>query len=144
MNIPARLAIVGTCAVLCAAATLVANSARDGGGTIPGAVEWFGTVRDANSYQRVASESPQKLTFRKLEAVVRRHALAVSSHARMEFGSVRVTGKTALVQVLFLAPDGAMCPVVYKLSVRHNSWRVVNVQRLWFIPHSSLLRGVKA
>ena len=62
----------------------------------------------------------------------------------MEFGLVQVAGGTALVQVLFFAPDGEMCPVIYKLTAEHDSWKVVNVQRMWFVPRWRLLRGVKA
>jgi hypothetical protein len=144
MNLITRLAIVGGCALLCAAATIVANSGQDCDGEI---ADWPGTFdlsSLANSYRHVASESARDRTFRQVEAVIRRHASAASHHARMEFGSVEVTGRTAVVQVLFFAPDGEVCPIVYKLAATRKSWKVVAVQRLWFVPRSRLLRGVRA
>jgi hypothetical protein len=141
MNVLTRLAVVGACALLCAGATIVASSARN---EEVSKFESFGGNQFADWYRHVASRSQQDLPFRQFESVIRRHALAASHHARMEFGSVEITGRTALVQVLFFAPDGAMCPVIYKLAATHNSWKVVSVQRIWFVPRSRLLRGVKA
>jgi hypothetical protein len=144
MNSITRLGIVGACAVLCAVAAIVANSARNQEASVGDDLQSFNWNQIVNGYRRVAGESPRELTFRQVESVIRRHAFATAHHARMEFGSVEVAGRTALVQVLFFAPDGAMCPVIYKLAAKHDSWKVVSVQRIWFVPPSRLLRGVKA
>jgi hypothetical protein len=144
MNNITRLGVVGLCGALCAVATIVANSERDQEAGVGDDFQSPGWKQLANGYRRVAGESQQELTFRQVESVVRRHAFATAHYGRIEFGSVDVTGATALVQVLFFARDGEMCPVIYKLAAEHNSWKVVSVQRIWFVPRSRLLRGVKA
>ena len=51
---------------------------------------------------------------------------------------------SALAKVMFVSNDGRVQPFLYKLLAEHNSWKVVNVQRMWYIPQSHLLRGVRA
>ena len=51
---------------------------------------------------------------------------------------------TALAEVMFVSNDGGVLPFLYKLLPERDSWKIVNVQRMWYIPRSRLLRGVRA
>jgi hypothetical protein len=84
-----------------------------------------------------------KPTFKEMESVIRRDAAARSQHGRMEFGSVRIQQGTTLAEIIFVADDGRVQPFLYKLLPEKNSWKIVNVQRIWFVPRSRLLRGVR-
>jgi len=58
---------------------------------------------------------------------------------------LRANGEgTALAEVMFVNNDGRVQPFLYKLLPERNSWKIVNVQRMWFVPRSHLLRGVRA
>jgi hypothetical protein len=51
---------------------------------------------------------------------------------------------TAFAEVMFISDDGRVLPLLYKLLPQRNSWKIVNVQRIWYVPRSHLLRGVRA
>src|SRR5207253_758726 len=97
-----------------------------------------------DGYQFAASSARPKLTFQQLETLIRRDPIAQSQPGRMEFGSVRMEEGTALAEVMFVSNDGRVQPFLYKLLPERNSWKIVNVQRMWFVPRSHLLRGVRA
>lgn len=84
-----------------------------------------------------------KPSFKELESVIHRDAIAKSQHGRIEFGSVRMEQGTALAEIVFVANDGRTQPFLYKLLPERNSWKIVDVRRIWFIPRSHLLRGVQ-
>ena len=95
-------------------------------------------------YQFAASRTRPKLTFQELEIIIRRDPVAKSQRGRMEFGSVRMEDGSAFAEVMFVSNDGRVQPFLYKLLPEQNSWKVVNVQRMWYVPRSRLLRGVRA
>ena len=95
-------------------------------------------------YQVAASGAGPKLTFQQLETIIRRDPVAKSQRGRMEFGSVRMEEGTALAEVMFVSNDGRVLPFLYKLLPERSSWKIVNVQRMWYVPRSHLLRGVRA
>ena len=97
----------------------------------------------ANAYEQIASARQHELTFSELESLGRHHKTYRCYHGRIEFGSVKMEGATAVVQVLFFAPDGSMSPFSYTLTEKDNAWKVENVQRIWFVPRSRLLRGLR-
>ena len=97
----------------------------------------------ANAYEQVASDRQHELTFSELESIIRHHKTARSHRGRIEFGSVKVEATTAVVQVLFFAPDGRMRPFSYTLTAKNNLWKVESVVQIWFVPRSRLLRGVR-
>jgi hypothetical protein len=144
MKIATRFAIIGASALLCAGGVLITNSARE---TIPSS----GVIDDAanaisldDGYQFAASRDRPKLTFQQLETIIRGDPVAKSQHGRVEFGSVRMEEGTALAEVMFVSNDGRVQPFLYKLLPERHSWKIVNVQRMWFVPRSHLLRGVRA
>ncbi len=97
-----------------------------------------------DGYQYASTNSDPKLTFQQLEAIIRKDPTAKQQHGKIEFGSVRMGQGTALAQVMFVSDDGRVLPMLYKLLPQRNSWKIVNVQRMWYVPRSHLLRGVRA
>lgn len=96
-----------------------------------------------HDYQFASSGAPS-ITFHELEAIIRRDPTAKQQHGKIEFGSVRLEQGTALAEVMFVTDDGRVFPFLYKLLPQRNSWKIVNVQRIWYVPRSHLLRGVRA
>jgi hypothetical protein len=91
-----------------------------------------------------AADSTPKPTFKELETIIRRDPIAKSQRGKIEFGSVRMDGGAALAEVMFVSDDGHVLPFLYKLHSERNTWKIINVQRLWYIPRSHLLRGIRA
>lgn len=96
-----------------------------------------------DGYQFASTRTPM-LTFQQLETIIRRDPTAKEQPGKIEFGSVRLDQGTALAEVMFVRDDGRVFPFLYKLLPQHNSWKIVNVQRIWYVPRSHLLRGVRA
>jgi Domain of unknown function (DUF4864) len=144
MNSAVRLAIVANCFVLCAGALMVAGFPRDSSANADPGLAAIDEVDFANAYQHVATEAQPSLNLTQVESIIRHDYTAMWHRGRMEFGGVRVSGRTAEVEVLFFARDGQIRPVVYKLVAMNNSWKITSVQRRWFVPRSSLLRGLRA
>jgi hypothetical protein len=86
----------------------------------------------------------RKPTFKELETIIRRDPIAKSQRGKIEFGSFRMAGGTALAEVMFVSDDGHVLPFLYKLHSERNAWKIINVQRLWYIPRSHLLRAIRA
>lgn len=101
------------------------------------------TIVATDGYQFAASRIP-KLTFQQLETIIRRDPLAKAQRGRIEFGSVRMEESAAIAEVMFISNDDRVTPFLYNLQPERNSWKVVNVQRIWYVPRSHLLRGVRA
>ncbi|HVI82636.1 MAG TPA: hypothetical protein VM717_07825 [Chthoniobacterales bacterium] len=144
MKTSTRFIIIATSLLLCAGGIFIAHSASE---RIPAdnrvTAESVDTIVSTDGYQFAASRTP-KLTFQQLETIIRRDPVPKSQHGRIEFGSVRMDEGSALAEVMFVSNDGRVQPFLYKLLAEHNSWKVVNVQRMWYIPQSHLLRGVRA
>jgi hypothetical protein len=141
MNATTRFSIVASCVGLCASGIIIANSPRahakiDNGNNGSGAFDL------AEDYQYAATAAEKKLTFKEIESIIRRDPTAKPS-GRMEFGSIKMERGAALVQVLFVEGDGATKGFLYKLVPDRSSWKVASAQRLWFVPRSYLLRGVR-
>jgi len=144
MKTSTRFAIIATSLMPCVGGVFIGHSALE---RIPAdnrvSAELVDAIVSTDGYQFAASRTP-KLTFQQLETIIRRDPLAKSQHGRIEFGSVRMDEGSALAEVMFVSNDGRVQPFLYKLLAEHNSWKVVNVQPMWYIPQSHLLRGVRA
>jgi len=143
MKTSTRLAIVGACVLLCAAGIYIARSESEKIVRDDVNVDSMDAIVSADGYQFAASRTP-KLTFQQLEGIIRRDPVAKSQRGKLEFGSVRMEQGSALAEVIFVSNDGRVQPFLYKLLPERNSWKIVNVQRMWFVPRSRLLRGVRA
>jgi hypothetical protein len=144
MKTTTRFAIIGASVLLCAGGILIANSWRQeisNSGASSGSID---ATASNDGYQFAASSAGPKLTFQQLETIIRRDPTAKSQRGRIEFGSVRMEEGTALAEVMFVSNDGRVLPFLYKLLPERDSWKIVNVQRIWYVPRSHLLRGVRA
>jgi hypothetical protein len=91
-----------------------------------------------------AADSSRGPTFKELETIIRRDPTAKSQRGKIEFGSIWIDRETALAEVMFVSDDGRVMPFLYKLHPERNTWKIVNVQRMWYVPRSHLLRGIRA
>ena len=144
MKTATRFTIIGASLLLCVGGIFVAQSASEKISSSDVSSDSMDGIVAPDGYQFAASSSRPKLTFQQLETIIRRDPVAKSQHGRMEFGSVRMEEGTALAEVMFVSNDGRVQPFLYKLSPERNSWKIVNVQRMWYVPRSHLLRGVRA
>ena len=144
MKLITRLTIIAIALILCALGFLIAHSSR----TLPAIneadFESIDFVAMNDGYQFASSNAQPKLTFQELEAIIRKDPTAKQQRGKIEFGSVRMDQGTALAEVMFINDDGRVFPFLYKLLPQRNSWKIVNVQRIWYVPRSHLLRGVRA
>jgi hypothetical protein len=138
MNSASRLTILAGCLSFCAGGAVLSRHVSE---FTPELVAE--PANCADGYAQVASDREHELTFNELESIVRRHETAKAHHGRIEFGSVKMGATSVVVQVLFFEPDGSMSPFKYTLSAKNKTWKVESVQRIWFVPRSHLLRGMR-
>jgi len=143
MKFSTRFATVAGSILLCLAGIILARSESRAVSTNAfafGSEESSGTI---GNYQFASSRLPN-LTFQELETIIRHDPTAKQQRGKIEFGSVRLEQGTTLAEVMFVSDDGHVLPFLYKLLPQRNSWKIVNVQRIWYVPRSHLLRGVRA
>jgi hypothetical protein len=144
MKTSTRFTIVSASAFLCAAGVFVANTGSEKVLNANCAFQFTDSTSSDDGYQYASSDAEPKLTFQQLEAIIRKDPTAKQQRGKIEFGSVRMEQGTALAEVMFVSDDGRVLPLLYKLLPQRNSWKIVNVQRMWYVPRSHLLRGVRA
>jgi len=144
MKTSTRFAIIGVSGLLCTGGILIAKLTSAEISSKNVGTESMDAMVTGDGYQFATSKSRPKLSFQQLETIIRRDPTAQSQRGRMEFGSVRMEEGTALAEVTFVSNDGRVQPFLYKLMPERNSWKIVNVQRMWYVPRSHLLRGVRA
>ena len=141
MNAATRFTIVAGCLLLCAGAIIVANPSRDKLANVDSQIpvlagsNWIG-------YHFAASD-PQKSDVMQLETAILLHDTVKSGCNRIEFGSIKMEGGTALVEVFYFARDERMLPFLYKLVPEKDSWKIVSVERMWSMSRSHFLRGLR-
>jgi hypothetical protein len=141
MKTSTRFVILAASMSLCGGGIFIANSGLATKETAN--VESTETIVAADGYQFAATHTP-KLTFQQLETIIRGDPVAKAQRGRIEFGSVRMEEGSAIAEVMFISNDDRVTPFLYKLRPERDSWKVVNVQRIWYVPRSHLLRGVRA
>lgn len=139
MNAATRFTILISCFSFCAGGAVLSHHASATGAE-PIASD---PVNFANGYEQIASGRRHEPSFNEIESLIRHHKTARAYHGRIEFGSVKMEGAMAVVQVLFFAPDGSMSPFSYTLTETNDAWKVESVQRIWFVPRARLLRGLR-
>jgi hypothetical protein len=144
MKTSTRFTIVSASAFLCAAGVFVANTGSEKVLNANCAFQLTDSALSDEGYQYASSDAEPKLTFQQLETIIRKDPTAKQQRGKIEFGSVRMEQGTALAEVMFVSDDGRVLPLLYKLLPQRNSWKIVNVQRMWYVPRSHLLRGVRA
>ena len=144
MKSTTRFAIIAIALILCSFGFVIAHSSRTQAAISGGDFESIDLVGMNDGYQFASSNAQPKLTFQELEAIIRKDPTAKQKRGKIEFGSVHMEQGTALAEVMFVSDDGRVLPFLYKLLPQRNSWKIVNVQRIWYVPRSHLLRGVRA
>jgi hypothetical protein len=144
MKLITRLTIIATALILCAFGFLIAHSSRSQAAMSQGDFDSIDLVAMNDGYQLASSNVQPKLTFQELETIIRKDPTAKQQRGKIEFGSVHMEQGTALAEVMFVSDNGRVLPFLYKLLPQRNSWKIVNVQRIWYVPRSHLLRGVRA
>lgn len=124
---------------LCGVAFLITARVRERVAT-PTPHELFAVVSDqlaafraddfGSAYRQATSGVQQKFTLPQFEAMVRRDYAEMARAQRVEFGSVRIEGSTALVEVLFVGNDGAVRIFLYSLISEREGWKVGGVEAL--------------
>lgn len=83
-----------------------------------------------SAYRQASIGVQHKFTLSQFEAMVRRNYAEMADAQRVEFGSVRAEGSTALVQVFFFAGDGSARAFIYSLSAEDGGWKVGGVEEI--------------
>ena len=144
MKTATRFALIGTCLLLCAIGVAIANRCPEEISSDSVSLEPAKAITVDNGYRYASSSAQPKLTFQHLEAIIRKDPTAKQQRGKIEFGSVRMEQGTAFAEVMFISDDGRVLPLLYKLLPQRNSWKIINVQRIWYVPRSHLLRGIRA
>jgi uncharacterized protein DUF4864 len=144
MKTATRFALIGICLLLCAIGVAIANRSHEKIFSDTVNLEPANAITVDDGCRYASSSAQPKLTFQQLEAIIRKDPTAKQQHGKIEFGSVRLDQGTAFAEVMFVSDDGRVLPLLYKLLAERNSWKIVNVQRIWYVPRSHLLRGVRA
>jgi hypothetical protein len=82
----------------------------------------------SSAYRQAASGVQQKFTVPQYEAMIRREYADTFSAQHIEFGFVKVTGSTAVVQVFLCDANGLVRPFLYSLIAEGDSWKINGVQ----------------
>ncbi len=138
---------------LCATAFLVAHRFEKRIPT-PAPHELFAAVNDQlaafraadypSAYRRAATGVQQKFTLPQFEAMVRQNYAAMTDARRVEFGSVKTDGGSAVVQVFFFDGErGARC-FLYTLIAEGDGWKVEGVEEVTPFGSGSPLLGSHA
>jgi hypothetical protein len=122
---------------LCASAVLVTNQVRPHAPP-PAPHQLFAVVEQHlaafraadyfSAYRQAASGVQQKFTPPQYEAMIRRDYADVAGAQRIEFGLVKVSGSSAVVQVFFRGANGSARGFLYSLIAEGDSWKINGVQ----------------
>ena len=82
----------------------------------------------SSAYRHAASGVQQKFTAPQYEAMIRRDYGDLSGAQRIEFGFVKVSGATAVVQVYFCGANGYIRSFLYSFVAEDESWKINGVQ----------------
>ena len=124
---------------LCGAAFIISHHARARTpAPVPHAL--FSVVNDqltafraadyASAYAYAANGMQQKFTLPQFERMVRRNYTHLAEARRVEFGDVRVEGRSATVQVFFFTRGGSMRTFLYSLTAEGDVWKISGVDEL--------------
>jgi hypothetical protein len=95
------------------------------------------------AYSRAATGVQQKFTLPQFETMVRgSYGPMTQRRHRVEYGSVKVEGSSAFVQVFFIAQDGDVRSYLYSLISEDRSWKISGVQELSVYPMRKPLSGL--
>ena len=123
---------------LCGAALFVTHQLRERV-PAPPPRELFAVVNDqltalraadyVSAYRHAATGVQQKFTLPQFERMARHSYGAIDRH-RIEFGSAKVDGNAASVQVFFISPDGSVRSFLYSLAAENKLWKISGVHEV--------------
>ncbi len=124
---------------LCASALFVAHQVEKRA-PAPAPHDLFAAVNDQlaafraadypSAYRRAAAGVQQKFTLAQFESMVRRNYGAITRAQRVEFGSVKADGSSAVVQVFFFGARGGVRCFLYSLTVEGDGWKIEGVEEI--------------
>ncbi|MFN2507670.1 MAG: DUF4864 domain-containing protein [Chthoniobacterales bacterium] len=139
MTRPAKASLLLFFFSLCGVAFVVTHHVRERI-AVPAPHELFAVVNEQlaafrsadfpSAYRQATSGVQQKFTLPQFESMVRRNYAEITQSHRVEFGSVKVEGGTALVQVFFFAEDGSVRAFLYSLVSEDDRWKVGGVEEI--------------
>ncbi|MBA3883438.1 MAG: DUF4864 domain-containing protein [Chthoniobacterales bacterium] len=83
-----------------------------------------------SAYRCAAAGVQHQLTLAQFESMVRRNYGAITRANRVEFGSVKADGSSAVVQVFFFGPDGGVRCFLYSLTAEGGGWKIEGVEEI--------------
>lgn len=83
-----------------------------------------------SAYRRAATGVQQKFTLTEFETMVRRNYAAMTRADRVEFGSVKTQGNSAVVQVFFFGGHGGVRCFLYSLIAEGDGWKIEGVEEV--------------
>lgn len=135
---------------LCGAAVVITHHARTNPPT-PAPHALFAVVNDqltamraddyASAYRHAANGMQQKFTLPQFEQMLRQNYAHLAEAHRVEFGSVQVSGSTAMVQVFFFTRHGSARAFVYSLTAEGQAWKISGVEEIGQSPRSRVPAG---
>ena len=81
-----------------------------------------------SAYRQAASGVQQRFSRDQFELMIRRDFSSMTAAQRIEFGTVHVSGGTALVEVYLHAPDGTIPAYLYSFSAEDGGWKIDGVE----------------
>ena len=138
---------------LCAAAFLVSHrietrrpqpAPHDLFAVVNNQVAAFRAADYPSAYRHAATGVHQKFTLPQFETMVRQHYSAIARAQRVEFGSVRTNGGSAVVQVFFFSDRGVVRSFLYSLVSEGNGWKIDGVQEVQSYRSGGSLAGTHA
>jgi len=95
-----------------------------------------------SAYRHAATGVQQQFTLPQFEAMARQNYADMARGYRVEFGSAKVEGAAAFVQVFFISTDGSVRSFLYSLTAERKLWKISDVQELSIYPITSRLSGL--
>lgn len=83
-----------------------------------------------SAYRSAATGVQQKFTPPQFEAMVRQNYPEMTRASRVEFGLVKMSGESALVQVFFFGANGAVRSFFFSLINEDDAWKIDGVEEL--------------
>lgn len=101
-------------------------------------------VEDYSSvFRHAASGVQQKFTMPQFETMIRRDFGDMTGTQRIEFGSVKIVGVEAVVQVFFVGESGSVRSFLYSLIAEGDLWKINGVQQVRSARPGNLSAGLQ-
>ena len=96
----------------------------------------------SSAYCYAASGVQHKFSLPQFAAMIRHDYAEMARAEHVEFGSVKIEGANAAVQVFFFDPQGNVRGFLYTLIAEDNVWKIEGVDAMPLIPAGHRLAGL--